>query len=196
VQTIAGQMGDSTRYMGRLIEDLVEVVRVESGKLTMTGRRHNLSELVKRAVGSSQQPDRKVMLTVDLPARLPSVFVDGDRVVQVLVNLLSNAIKFTPPGGEVRVVARQFGDEVEVRVEDEGCGMSPEQVSHVFDRFWQASPSDRRGLGLGLAIAKGIVEAGGGRIWVESAIGQGTRFYFTLPAMSGGGLHHLAGVAA
>jgi PAS domain S-box-containing protein len=195
-KSIARKMGESTRYMSRLIQDLVDVVRVDSGKLTVSRASHNLSDLVQRAITTTRSSGAEVSVDVEMP-KLPPVFVDGDRVVQVLSNLLSNAFKFTPPGGRVRVHARQIGPEVEVMVEDRGCGMSEEQVAHVFDRFWQAAPADRGGLGLGLAIAKGIVEASGGRIWVESSLGKGSRFFFTLPcSRKGGGLYRVPDLAA
>jgi signal transduction histidine kinase len=99
----------------------------------------------------------------------------------VLGNLIGNAIKFTPDGGSVHVSAAQSDDEVLFTVRDSGVGVSAKQLPHVFDRFWQATPKARLGSGLGLTIAKGVVEALGGRIWMESRPGEGTTFFFTLP---------------
>jgi signal transduction histidine kinase len=99
----------------------------------------------------------------------------------VLSNLLGNAIKFTPPGGRIVVRAERTSDGVRVSVADTGLGIPPSQLPHVFRRFWQGRRTDRRGLGLGLPIAKGIAEAHGGRMWVESELGVGSTFYFTLP---------------
>jgi signal transduction histidine kinase len=99
----------------------------------------------------------------------------------VLGNIIGNAIKFTPDGGSVQVNAEQSDDEVLFTVRDSGVGVSAKQLPHVFDRFWQATPKARLGSGLGLTIAKGVVEALGGRIWVESKPGEGTTFFFTLP---------------
>jgi signal transduction histidine kinase len=179
---IAGRISETTRYMNRLIQDLVDVVRLESRKLSLVPARHSVNELVERAVEATRQLKLSTGIETSIPSGLPLVDVDGDRVVQVLSNLLGNALKFTPENGRVRIAARRCDEGVEIAVTDNGCGMPPEQVAHVFDRFWQASRSDRRGLGLGLAIAKGIVEQQGGRIWVESEPSRGTSFYFTLPA--------------
>ena len=107
--------------------------------------------------------------------------VDRHRLLQVLSNLLGNAIKFTPVGGTVRLDVVQRAAEVVASVSDTGPGISPEELPHVFDRFWHAGRRRGGGAGLGLAIAKGLVEAHGGRIWVESLPGRGTTFSFSLP---------------
>jgi signal transduction histidine kinase len=112
------------------------------------------------------------------------VVADKDRVIQVLSNLIGNAIKFTLAGGSIVVAAQRHEDMVRVTVTDTGQGISEEQMPHLFDRYWQAKRDGRLGIGLGLTIAKGIVEAHGGRIWAESAPGRGTTFSFTLaPAL-------------
>jgi signal transduction histidine kinase len=103
-------------------------------------------------------------------------------VIQVLSNLVGNAVKFTPAGGTITIRAEDAPGGVRFSVSDTGVGMTPEQLSKLFGQFWQANPADRRGIGLGLSIAKGIVEAHGGRIWVESQPGVGTTFHFTLSA--------------
>jgi signal transduction histidine kinase len=107
---------------------------------------------------------------------------DQQRIHQVLENLLSNAMKFTPPSGTVEIGACRKEREFLISVTDSGVGIKPESLPHLFDRYWQASAGDQRGLGLGLAIARGIVEAHGGRIWAESKVGLGSTFFFTLPA--------------
>src|SRR6185369_16510053 len=112
---------------------------------------------------------------------LPEVAADNHRVGQVVSNLLSNAIKFTRQGGKIVVSARQRHNTIVVSVSDEGPGIPRENLSKVFDRFWQAEETRRVGSGLGLSIAKGIVEAHGGKIWVESELGKGSSFSFTLP---------------
>ena len=114
---------------------------------------------------------------------LPSVLADRDRILQVLTNLVGNAAKFTPEGGTVAVNAKALDGEVRFCVSDTGPGIRAEEVSHIFDRFWQATRTASLGTGLGLPIARGIVEAHGGRIWVESEPGIGTTFYFTLPTV-------------
>jgi signal transduction histidine kinase len=115
---------------------------------------------------------------------------DAGRVLQVLSNLVGNALKFTPKGGRITIRADAAPGGVRFSVMDTGQGIPPEQLTKIFGRFWQANPADRRGIGLGLTIAKGIVEAHGGRIWCESKVGEGTTFYFTLgstlpPTVSG-----------
>jgi signal transduction histidine kinase len=107
--------------------------------------------------------------------------VDPDRLHQVFTNLLGNAIKFTPRGGVVTVGAWLEPEQVVFWVADSGPGIPEEHLPHLFDRFWQARSTDRRGAGLGLAIAKGIVEAHGGRIWARSVLGEGSTFTFCIP---------------
>jgi signal transduction histidine kinase len=116
-----------------------------------------------------------------LESNLPEVAADGPRVEQVLSNLLSNAIKFTPKGGKIGVTARQQDNPVVVCVSDNGPGIPRENLSKVFDRYWQAEETKHAGTGLGLSIAKGIVEAHSGKIWVDSELSQGSSFSFTLP---------------
>ncbi|HYH79019.1 MAG TPA: HAMP domain-containing sensor histidine kinase, partial [Longimicrobium sp.] len=128
--------------------------------------------------------ERGVVLAVDARADIPDVLADRARLLQVLGNLLGNAVKFTPDGGTVTVGAAPSGDGVGFWVADTGPGIDPAHLPRLFDRFWQAKRGDRAGLGLGLAIAKGIVDAHGGRIWAESIPGQGSTFYFTLPLVA------------
>src|SRR5262249_11391367 len=116
-----------------------------------------------------------------LESNLPEVAADGPRVGQVLSNLLSNAIKFTRQGGKVVVSAREQDNTIVVSVLDNGPGIPRENLSKVFDRYWQSEETRRAGVGLGLAIAKGIVEAHGGKIWADSELGKGSSFFFTLP---------------
>jgi signal transduction histidine kinase len=123
-----------------------------------------------------------IRLETSIDDGLPPVLADSARIQQVLSNLVGNAVKFTPRSGCITVCAEQIGDEVRFGVIDTGPGIPAEQLPHIFGRFWQATTSDRRGIGLGLAIAKGIVEAHNGRIWVESHVGLGSTFYFTLPS--------------
>jgi signal transduction histidine kinase len=110
-----------------------------------------------------------------------AVRVDNVRIHQVLSNLVGNALKFTPPDGRVTIGCVLLEREARFSVVDTGPGISPEEIPHIFGRFWQANQNDGRGVGLGLAIAKGLVEGHGGRIWVESTVGEGARFYFTIP---------------
>jgi signal transduction histidine kinase len=123
-------------------------------------------------------------LKLTSPDDLPLVQADSERISQALSNLVGNAIKFSPAGGEIGVRVIVLDAEVMFSVTDSGRGLTPEQLAHAFDRFWQSSRTDRQGAGLGLAITKGIIDAHGGRIWAESAPGTGSTFYFTVPIAS------------
>ena len=124
---------------------------------------------------------KPLTLEIEFPDALPRILADAGRVVQVVSNVVGNAVKFTPAGGQIRVRAAAAGDDVRIEVADTGPGLPADQLPHVFDRFWQARRTGRVGIGLGLAIAKGIVEAHGGHIGVESEEGKGSRFFFTFP---------------
>jgi len=167
----------------RLTRDLMDVTRMETGKLEMESAPVPLAVVVDEAVAPHRHAaeGRGLELRVELAEGLPPVLADRDRVVQVLDNLLANAVKFTPAGGAVRVSAARRGGEVLVSVEDSGPGLPEEALERVFDRFWQAERIDNRGLGLGLAIVRGLVEAHGGRVWVENRPEGGAAFRFTLP---------------
>jgi PAS domain S-box-containing protein len=169
--------------MNKLIQDLLDVRRIETGHLVVEPRTAAVSALVDEAVEMLRPlaTAASIDLTSSVPSSLPRIVADSGRILQVFSNLIGNAIKFTPPKGTVTVSAVQDGDEVRFAIADTGRGIAPDQLPHVFGRFWQGNPADRRGIGLGLAIAKGIVEAHQGRIWVESQPGEGSRFYFTLP---------------
>jgi PAS domain S-box-containing protein len=171
------------KRMERMIQDLLDVQRLDSGRLTVEARPESLKEMVDEAVDLLRPvaSGGGVRLLPEVSPELPLVYADAPRIQQVLSNLLGNAIKFTPRDGTVTVRASVLEDEVRVVVVDTGAGIAADQLPHVFGRFWQARAGDRRGIGLGLAIAKGLVEAHGGRIWVESVPGRGSSFFFTLP---------------
>jgi signal transduction histidine kinase len=172
--------------MNRLIQDLLDVVLMEAGQLTIKRAQLSAGELVGEAVDMQRSlaSSFSLELGVDLHGDVPAVWADRDRLLQVFENLISNAIKFTKAGGRITVGAAARDHNVVFRVTDTGCGIAPEGLAHVFDRFWQATRAGSQGAGLGLPIAKGIVEAHGGRIWVESTQGQGTTFRFTIPKAS------------
>ncbi|HLL84442.1 MAG TPA: ATP-binding protein, partial [Longimicrobium sp.] len=175
--------------MNRLIADLLDANRMESGSLSVDMRPESVEQLVAEALTLMCPLAESNGLRLDGAADsdLPPVWADPGRVQQVLSNLIGNAIKFTPRGGTVRVTAQRCGDELRFGVSDSGSGIAPEQLPHIFTRFWQADARDRRGIGLGLSIARAIVGAHAGRIWVESEPGAGATFYFTLPLAFG---HH------
>jgi len=169
--------------MNRLIQDLLDVAVMESGQLTIERARLSARELIVGAV-DTQRPlasSSSLELRVDLDREIPDVFGDRHRLLQVFENLIGNAIKFTKAGGRITVGAASTDHEVIFRVADTGSGMAPEDLPRVFDRFWQATRANRQGAGLGLPITKGIVEAHGGRIWVESTPHRGTTVSFAIP---------------
>ena len=172
----------SVQRADRLIQDILDVGRFEGGRLSVDRTRVPSRDLLIETLDgfSSLALDASLELQADAPATLPMVLGDRGRLLQVLSNLVGNAIKFTSAGGHIRIGAERRGNEVCFWVADTGSGIEAEVLSHIFDRFWQARRTDRRGTGLGLFIAKALVEAHGGRIWVESAPGQGSTFYFTV----------------
>ena len=177
----------ASRQAMMLIDDLLDLARLDNGQLVVSAQPLELASLIMEAVElhAPLAREREIHLTCSAPASLPPVMVDRGRFQQLLGNLLANALRFTPPGGRVEVAACSREGEVVCVVSDTGPGIAAEQLPHVFNRFWQATPGDRRGLGLGLAIVQTIVEAHGGRVWAESEPGRGTRIGFTLTRADG-----------
>ena len=171
----------------RLIRDLMDVARIETGKLEVEPAPCAVGGIAEEALAPHRQATRERGITLDceLAPALPRVHADRDRIVQVLDNLLANAVKFTPDGGQIAVRAEPDGTGVRLSVEDTGPGIPEADLPCIFDRFWQAERGDARGLGLGLAIVKGLVEAHGGRVWAERRPTGGAAFRFTLPARAG-----------
>ena len=178
-----GSIERATTRMKRLIEDLLDVARIESGNVELARGSADCSELLGEVADilAPLAADKSITLRVLEPQGALTAHCDRERVLQVLSNLAGNAIKFTEDGGTVTLGAHQQAGEVVFRVADTGPGIAPENLSRVFDRFWQAKETRLQGTGLGLAISKGIVSAHGGRIWVESEIGKGANFMFSLP---------------
>jgi PAS domain S-box-containing protein len=170
--------------MNRMIQDLLDVKRMESGHLTIDAKAESADVLVNDTIEMLRPlaSASLIVMEANVADDLPAVLADAARIQQVLSNLVGNAVKFTPRQGRITVSADRLDGEIRFAVIDTGPGIPAEQVPHIFGRFWQAKSSDRRGIGLGLAIAKGIVEAHSGRIWVESQVGLGSTFYFTLPS--------------
>lgn len=173
----------SLRLMAKLLDDLLDLSRIETGRLQVERNVVEVGPLLREACEDFQgmAAERRSPLLCPETGELPPVFGDRHRLLQVLGNLLSNALKFSSPGQPVELAAEPADGAVRISVLDRGPGLDPEQQRRVFDRFWQAQRGDRRGLGLGLAIARGLVEAHGGRIWVESTPGGGATFRFTVP---------------
>jgi len=169
-----------------LVDDLLDISRIESGRLELTPESMSLQEAVDRVVASmeARANEKELILRSQLPSDLPMVRADSDRVAQILTNLVGNACQYTPSGGEVVVSAQVRDGEVHLSVRDTGIGISPGDREKIFDRFFRADSPEVQGVsgtGLGLPIVKSLVEMHGGRIWVESELGEGTSFTFTLP---------------
>lgn len=170
--------------LAQLVGELMELSRIESGQVGLKPEPTDVQILIAAAVDRLwTQADRSgIALSANVPADMPRVMADGERVEQVLVNLIHNAIKFTPPGGRVNVGATVMGSQACLSVSDTGTGIAVHDLPRIFERFYKADRSRASGgTGLGLAIAKHIVQAHGGEIVVESAPGQGATFAFTLP---------------
>jgi PAS domain S-box-containing protein len=174
----------STDWMGGLMQDLLDVASIEAGRFSIEPEPQIVGDLVEVALADfhDRASQRGVMLESTVSANLSFVLADGHRVQQVLGNLVGNALKFTGDGGRITVSASQDDREVTIRVRDTGAGIPAADLPHVFDRFWHSRRgAATRGNGLGLAIVDGIVRAHGGRAWVESVVGDGSTFSFTLP---------------
>jgi histidine kinase len=173
--------------LSRLVDDLQELSRVEAKAYSLDIRSVAVSNLVQTTVKrlSPQARDKRVTLHSSLPADLPPILADEDRITQVLVNLAANAIQYTPEGGDVTISAAHHAEEIQISVKDTGIGIPPDHLANLFTRFYRVDKSRSRnaggGSGIGLTIAKHLVEAHGGRIWAESAgEGQGSTFSFSL----------------
>ena len=190
IKELASSINRSGGEMLRLIEDLLDVERIAVGKLTLHYEQHDVSEIIKQAVEELQEAAASKGITLEAKPQDVCGYVvcDRSRVMQVLSNLIGNAIKFTPAKGQICVSCQRTGPEgkeVQVSVSDTGEGIAPEKIKTIFERFSQIHNQDRRGIGLGLYIAKMMVEEHPGRIWVESKLGEGSTFHFTLPLRSG-----------
>jgi signal transduction histidine kinase len=182
----------SVNQLGAMVRDLLEASRAESGKIRIEPRCIAIGDLIRQAVAMMQPlaREKEVGLEVGVDTRIPFVHGDPGRILEVLMNLIENGIKFTPQGGSVTVQAclvQTDPDFVYISVTDTGCGISPEARALVFERLYQdpnAVDNNRKGLGLGLFIAKELVSLHGGRIWVASEPGHGSTFSFTLPLFS------------
>lgn len=175
---------EETLLLSRLVDDLRALAQAEAGQLRLELQPTDLADLLRGVVASFdlQAESQGQTLELDLPADLPPVVADPQRVRQVVANLVSNALRHAASeGGQVRLSAVRHPRQVQVLVADNGPGISPQDLPQVFDRFWRGYRTRVDGSGLGLAIARSLVEAHGGRIWVESELGKGSHFYFTLP---------------
>lgn len=169
--------------MNHLLQDLLDVTTMEAGQLSVEQTRLSAAQVISECA-QAQRPlatAAGLALRLELEGPLPEVWADRSRLQQVFENLVGNALKFTAPGGTLTMGAAARAAEVLFRVSDTGKGISAGDLPHLFDRFFQARKGQRHGAGLGLPIVKGIIDAHGGRIWVESTVGQGSTFFFTVP---------------
>lgn len=181
------EFGDTTARlvarMNRLVSDLLDVVSIETGGLAVLPEHVDVGQVLRDCLDAFAPvaAAKGVSLTADQSFSHLSATLDSDRILQVLANLVSNALKFTPAGGRITIAIATGDDTIRFAVSDTGVGIPANRLSEIFERFRQVS-KDRRGLGLGLHISKSIVEAHGGRIWVESTPAVGSTFFFEVPA--------------
>lgn len=171
---------ENSTGLARILEEMLDISVIESGKVSLDLEPWDMDELINGVILLVEGDAGKKGISVEANVEKVSVNIDGKRIKQVLINLLTNAIKFTPAGGEIIVEIEDGGNELTVSVSDTGRGIPEEEIDRVFDEFYRGS-SQEVGSGLGLPICKRIIDMHGGRIWVESMVGEGSTFYFTLP---------------
>jgi signal transduction histidine kinase len=173
----------SAKRMNRLIQDLLDVARIEADRLYLQREPQDPIRLAREAVelNASLASAKSLTLALGRCDNVPAVQADRDRILQVLSNLIGNAIKFSPEGATIEVRVEESGEGAHVTVVDTGTGIAPDELPRLFQPFWQSQQTSIEGAGLGLTIARGIVEAHGGRIWAESVWGVGSTFHFTIP---------------
>lgn len=175
---------DDTERLLKITGELLNMTQLETGNIQLKLSRVPVASIIATSAGAIQvqAQQKQVTLHTDIAPGLPELYADADKTSWVLVNLLSNAIKFSPEQAQVRITAVQQNDRIRVSVLDNGPGIAPEHAAHVFDRYYQAPGNEGLGgTGLGLAISKEFIEAQGGKLYLESAVGKGTVFYFELP---------------
>jgi two-component system sensor histidine kinase GlrK len=178
---------EESNRMISLVNSLLDLSKMEAGMMVFNFVQHDIKPLIQqvtREIGPIAET-RKIGIETDIANTLPNVKIDINRILQVLRNLLVNAVKFTPKGGNIRVITKSEGDQLMVSIKDNGPGISEEHLDTIFDKFQQVNILESNkitGTGLGLSIVKHIIYAHGGRVWVESTLGQGSVFTFALPA--------------
>jgi two-component system phosphate regulon sensor histidine kinase PhoR len=177
---------EHSRRLARLTDDLLKLSKMDADRLELEIRRLSVSQFVESCIETTQRPaaEKDLRISVNLQQPLPDIAADRRRLAEVLQNLLDNAMQYTPAGGQIMVSASADGAEVTFTVSDTGIGIPQADQSRIFERFYRVDVARSRevgGTGLGLSIAKHLVEAHGGRIWVESEVGQGSQFHFTVP---------------
>jgi K+-sensing histidine kinase KdpD len=178
---------DEADRLAELIENLLDATRLEAGVLAINATDLCMSALVERLVERFKTQTDKHTFEVDFPEDFPIILADEDRISQVLYNLISNAVKYSPNGGEVQVVGEVRPKEVIICVQDQGQGIAPGDIPHIFDRFYRAESAQRKtqGAGLGLYLARAVIEAHKGAIWADPRYNAGARICFSLPRQEG-----------
>lgn len=184
---------NNVNRMATLVSDLTEISRIESGNLRIEPRAVPVWDVIDEVatLTKTQVTEKNQTLTVDIPSELPKAFCDRDRLAQILTNLISNANKYSPEGAQILVQAIRVDGMIQIKVQDNGYGMTPEDQRFLFDKFFRSGDEKIReapGTGLGLSITKNLIELQGGKIWFESVYRKGTSFYFTLPIQEDGKL--------
>ena len=174
-------ISEETYRLTRIVRNLLEMARIEGNSLNPNKQSIHLSELVGEVLDRCSIVTRNHKIKVDIPDTLPSVLMDFPMMTEVLTNLVENAAKYSTEGTEIKISAIREGDQMIIQVKDQGQGIPSDDLNHIFDKFYRGSQSQySEGTGMGLAIAKGIAQAHGGKIWVETELGHGTSFHFTL----------------
>ncbi len=174
----------NTNRVQKIMEDFLLAAQIRSGKRQLEPEEVKLGTAIQESLAEMGPLDSKFTVKLELPEDM-SVFADRNRLHDVYVNLLSNALKFSPEGGQIRISARPYNGQILSEVSDQGVGIPPDKLEVIFDEFFQVDRKKFGGTGLGLAIVKGIIQEHGGKIWVDSRPGEGSTFFFTLPASKG-----------
>jgi PAS domain S-box-containing protein len=191
VKTLAGDIFSDAQRLNRMINEMLDLDRMEAGKIRIQPKPVDVNSLVREVVDRARASSDNHSVRTELDEALPIINADPDRLIQVISNLVSNAIKYSPDGGEVTISTAAENGQVRVAVKDQGIGIPPEFIGRVFgryERFENTKTSKVVGTGLGLAISRQIIELHGGKIWVESTVGSGSIFQFTVPIQIGAGV--------
>jgi signal transduction histidine kinase len=184
VKAYGGYIFNDADRVNRLISDMLDLDRMESGRMSMRSGDVDINDVLMEAISRAAPNGNGVEFKSDLDPRLPIVAGDRDRLIQVVSNIVNNAVKYSPDGGFVTLASQVEGRFALISITDTGLGIPPDEIGHVFERFRRVRSGAAQsipGTGLGLTIVKQIVEMHGGKIWVESAVGHGSSFYFTIP---------------
>jgi signal transduction histidine kinase len=189
VKSYAGEINKDAERLNRMINDMLDLDRIEAGRLTLRVEPVDVNLVLQGAVDRAHASSEVHQFTTALDPSEPIVHCDADRLAQIISNLLTNAVKYSPDGGVIEVDSRVTEGFVEVSVRDHGLGIAPEFAKRLFSRYERYEKTSGKviGTGLGLAIARQIVEMQGGRIWVDTTVGEGSEFHFTLPLQAAKG---------